>query len=241
MDQDERGRRRRRGSAGGEPSGGGLPEFVEIDAPGVKLSRDLAWDGQGDTCKPPGPRMGHGGALSCACNGGGGPGRRESAGVRGFGRCNGLQATRTSAGERGGRSVLTKGLGRPDCAAQGTGGEVQAAKMTRCSGRSRCGRLWVPGFPWFASWGCCGDATGVRVGGGLPAVSNRAGGASYRRRLWSKNPARAGWRSRAASSGRVLRTGRSSRCCWSGPGDRGLAGPRRSRGAAARWSKMCGS
>ena len=62
------------GSAGGEPSGGGLPEFVEIDAPGVKLSRDLAWDGQGDTCKPPGPRIGPGGAQSCACNGGGGPG-----------------------------------------------------------------------------------------------------------------------------------------------------------------------
>ena len=42
-------------------SGGpGLPEFVEIDAPGVKSSRDLAWDGQGDTCKQPGPRMGHG-------------------------------------------------------------------------------------------------------------------------------------------------------------------------------------
>ena len=53
-----------RGSAaqdtGDESSGGGLPEFVEIDAPGVKSSRDLAWDGQGDTCKPPGPRMGHG-------------------------------------------------------------------------------------------------------------------------------------------------------------------------------------
>ena len=60
--------------------------------------------------------------------------------------------------------MLTKGLGRPDCAAQGTGGEVRAAKMTRSSGRSRCGRLWVPRFPWFASWSCCGDATGVRAG-----------------------------------------------------------------------------
>ena len=66
------------GSAGGELSGGGLPEFVEIDALGVKSSRDLAWDGQGDTWKPPGPRMGHGGALSGACNGGGGPGRRAT-------------------------------------------------------------------------------------------------------------------------------------------------------------------
>jgi len=82
--------------------------------------------------------------------------------------------------------VLTKGLGRPDCAAQGTGGEVRAAKMTRSSGRSRCGRLWVPGFPWFASWSCCGDATGVREGCGLPAASKCAGGASYRWWLWSK-------------------------------------------------------
>jgi len=49
------------GDGGGAGSaGGGLPEFVEIDAPGVKLSRDLAWEGRGDTCKPPGPRMGHG-------------------------------------------------------------------------------------------------------------------------------------------------------------------------------------
>ena len=58
--QGERGAGGGAGSAGGEPSGGGLPEFVEIDAPGVKSSRELAWDGQGDTCKPPGPRMGHG-------------------------------------------------------------------------------------------------------------------------------------------------------------------------------------
>jgi hypothetical protein len=156
------------------------------------LSRDLAWEGQGDTCKPPGPRMGHGGALSGACNSGGGPGRRESAGVRGFGRCNGLQATRTSAGERGGRSVLTKGLGRPDCAAQGTGGEVRAAKMTRCSGRSRCGRLWVPGFLdsfWFASWSCCGDATGIRAAGALTAAWNRGGGRAHLRRDSGRNSA----------------------------------------------------
>ena len=103
--------------------------------------------------------------------------------MRGFGHCNGLQATRTSARERRGRSVLTKGLGRPDCAAQGTGGEVRAAKTMRSSGRSRCGHLWVPGFPWFAYWSCCGDATGVRAGCGLPAVINRAGSATYRRRV----------------------------------------------------------
>ena len=48
------------GSAGGELSGGGLPEFIEINASGVESSRDLAWDGQGETRKPPGPRMGHG-------------------------------------------------------------------------------------------------------------------------------------------------------------------------------------
>ena len=58
--QGERGAGGGAGSAGGEPSGSGLPEFVEIDAPGVKLSRALSWDGQCDTCKPPGPRAGHG-------------------------------------------------------------------------------------------------------------------------------------------------------------------------------------
>ena len=76
--QGERGAGGGAGSAGGEPSGGGLPEFVKIDAPGVKSSRDLAWEGRGDTCKPPGPRMGHGGALSGACNGGGGSRWRRS-------------------------------------------------------------------------------------------------------------------------------------------------------------------
>ena len=40
-------------SIGGEPSGGSLPEFFELDAPGVKSSRDLAWELQRDMGKPP--------------------------------------------------------------------------------------------------------------------------------------------------------------------------------------------
>jgi len=175
-----------------------------------------------------------GGALSCDCNGGGGPGRRESAGVRGFGRCNGLQATRTSAGERGGRSVLTKGLGRPDFAAQGTGGEVQAAKMTRSSGRSRCERPWVPGFPWFASWSCCGDATGVRAGCGLPAASNRAGGATYRRRVLVEiRRVQAGGRGQQARGRSWARGGAPAVV---GRGWEAVAWPVRG-GAGARWSR----
>jgi hypothetical protein len=86
--------------------------------------------------------------------------------------------------------VLTQGLGRPDCAMQGTGGAVRAAQTTRssvtemtqrcCRGRSRGQKLGeVPGGP-----------------GGVEALRGRDSGAAEGRGRSGSAPGGATWRRR---------------------------------------------
>ena len=88
-----------------------------------------------------------------------------------------------------GSRVLTGGLGRPDCAAQGTGGEVRAVKTTRSPGRSRCGgrgrRRKVRGGSWRRGGAgvLLGRSSGVVERRSRGGAERRHGGAALLRRL----------------------------------------------------------
>ena len=88
-----------------------------------------------------------------------------------------------------GSRVLTGGLGRPDCAAQGTGGEVRAVKTTRSPGRSRCGgrgrRRKVRGGSWRRGGAgvLLGRSSGVAERRSRGGAERRHGGTALLRRL----------------------------------------------------------
>ena len=112
--------------------------------------------------------------------------RRRVTGGRCSGHGNGLRDKISSAERRGDQGCAHLALNRAGGWRRRVDGVGPAAAHGRSSGSGRCWRLRVPGFPWFASWSCCGYATGVRAGCGLPAASNRAGGTTYRRRVLVK-------------------------------------------------------
>jgi len=68
--------------AGGGPTRQGSPVLEESGDPELSSGRDLAWERASGTRKPPEPSARHWGVRSCARNGSGGHGNRESAGVR---------------------------------------------------------------------------------------------------------------------------------------------------------------
>jgi hypothetical protein len=130
--------------------------------------------------------------------------------------------------------VLTKGLGRPDCAAQRTGDEYDAEFGKELLQRSS-------GF-WIQSRRC-GDvlrrSRGSQANRRATSGEKLHGGRAHLRWMSDEFPVRRGPGSMAAGSGRFLVLRRSSgedpRWMWCS----GVAGPRRRRGCCA--TEWCGS
>ena len=163
--------------------GGESPDYAVSSPPGVVSTR--AWFGRGQrvTRDPPGAWVGLGKVHGGVCTGDRGSARRRSPERECSGHWNCLRDKISSAKRRGDQGCAHLALNRAGGWRRRVDGVGPAAAHGRSSGSGRCWRLRVPGFPWFASWSCCGYATGVRAGCGLPAASNRAGGATYRRRV----------------------------------------------------------
>jgi hypothetical protein len=180
----------------------------------------------------PGAWVGFGKVSGGVCTDDGGSARRRSLERECSGHWNSLRDKISSAKHRGDQGCAHLALNRVGGWRRRVDGVGPAAAHGRSSGSGRC---WASPGSWIPLvrllellWRC------YRCQGGMWST----GGDQSRRRRdlpaagSGRNPARAGWRSRAASSGKVLGTGRSSSSCWPGLGGRGVAGPRRSRGAA---------
>ena len=128
-------------------------------------------------------------AHGCGCDGGGGTGRREPAGVRRISHGSGLIALLSSTTGVGGQRSAHQGSKTSSDDVLGGRRRGLAAAL----GGARGGGCWrgAPGSgtPWIDSVEACGEDTGVRAIQGAPTASNRHGEASHRRRFVGGNPA----------------------------------------------------